>query len=333
MEEDYYRILGTRRDASQAEIQRAYRDMARKYHPDMNPDDAKAKEKFQRIQRAFDVLNDPEKREMYDRYGSSFDSTAAGGRPGGGWQGFQAGGAGGGFEDIDFAQMFGGRGADAFADIFRQFTGGRAQGGRGQGGRGQGGRGQGGRGQARQSERGTDLQHEIEVPFRTAISGGEASLAIQRPDGNVEHISVKIPPGIEDGQKVRVRGKGGPSRRDGTPGDIVLKVRVAAHPNFRRRGNHLEVTVPVTLAEAALGAKIDLPTPKGTITLTVPPGTSSGRRLRVKGLGVQPRKGAQGDLYAEVQIVLPAHLDDEALDHIRQIGHRHPLNPRTDLRW
>ncbi len=315
MDEDYYKTLGVKRDASQTDIQRAYRDLARKYHPDMNPDDDKAKERFQRVQEAYDVLGNAEKREMYDRYGSSFQS--AGGRPGGGpgGAGYQYGQPGGGFEDFDFSQMFGDRGSEGFADIFRQFTGGRAQGRRGR------------------AQRGADLRHEIEVPFQTAISGGEAAVTIQRPGGKIETITVKIPAGIADGKKIRLRGQGEASPSGGKPGDILIQIRVAPHPCFQRRGNNLEVSVGVTLAEAALGAKIDVPTPKGTITLTVPPGTSGGRRLRVKGHGVVPVKGQPGDLYAEIRIVLPKDLDDESKEKIRAVDERNPLDPRADLRW
>jgi DnaJ-class molecular chaperone len=311
MAEDYYKVLGVKRDASQSDIQRAYRELARKYHPDMNPDDASAKERFQRVQQAYDVLGNAEKREMYDRYGSSFES--AGGGPGG--YGFHPGGPGGGYEEMDFSQIFGDRGAEGFADIFRQFTGGRS------------------RARRPRQQPGADLQHEIEVPFQTAIVGGEAAVTVQRPGNRVETLTVKIPAGIEDGKKIRLRGQGEPSPTGGKPGDILIKIRVASHPYFQRRGNNLEVTVPVTLAEAALGGKIDVPTPKGTITLTIPPGTSSGRRLRVKGHGVAPSKSTAGDLFAVIRIVLPPDLDDQAKQAIRDIDARCPLEPRTDLRW
>jgi DnaJ-class molecular chaperone len=312
MEEDYYKILGVKRDASQKDIQRAYRELARKFHPDMNPEDKKAKEKFQRVQQAYDVLNDPEKREMYDRYGSSFQSAGAGGGP---RYSYQNPGAGGGFEEFDFSQLFGGRGSEGFADIFRQFSGGRAQ------------------GRRAAPERSSDLQHELEIPFRMSITGGEAALHVRRPSGKTEAITVKIPAGIEDGKKIRLRGQGEPAARGAKPGDLLITVRVAPHPCYRRRGNDLEVLVPVTLAEAALGARIDVPTPQGTITLTVPPGTSGGRRLRVKGRGIATLKGSAGDLYAELRIVLPKEIDDETARQIRAFDARYPINPRADLQW
>ena len=308
MDEDYYNILGVGRKASADEIQKAYRKLAGKYHPDVNPDDESAKARFQQIQTAYDVLSDSKKRELYDQYGSGFESMA-GGPTGGGWTHTGTG------TEFDFGQFFGGREGGyegEFGDIFRRFTGGRPR---------------------TRRARGADLRHEIEVPFRQAISGGEAQLTVQRPSGKVETITVKIPAGIEDGKTIRLRGQGEPSPQGGNPGDLLIRVRVAAHPCFRRQGKHLEVRVPVTLAEAALGAKVDVPTPRGTITLTVPAGTSSGKRLRVKGHGVQPTKGSAGDLFAEIEIVLPQVLDDESAQLVRQLDAANKLVPRKDLRW
>jgi curved DNA-binding protein len=312
MEDDYYKILSVGRDASAADIQKSYRKLARKYHPDVNPDDATAKRKFQEIQKAYEVLNDSEKREMYDRYGNSFESMGTGG-PGGGHPGGHSGHA-----EVDFSQFFGG-GAQGgfeggFGDIFRQFGG-------------------GARRQTRQrSQKGASLKHQLEIPFNTAVTGGEARINVQRADGKVEEIAVKIPAGIEDNKTIRLRGQGEASPNGGPAGDILITVRSAPHPYFRRRGRNLEVDVPVTLAEAGLGGKIDVPTPKGVITLTIPAGTSSGKRLRVKGHGVQA-KGNPGDLYAEVQIVLPSEIDSESKELIRQLAAKQDLKPRADLRW
>lgn len=327
MSSDFYQVLGVNRNASAAEIQKAYRDAARKYHPDMNPDDKTAKEKFQKIQEAYDVLNDPEKRELYDRYGSSFETMGAGG-PGPG--GFRRGGApfGGGagpqpgFEDFDFTQIFGDRyspeSAAGFEDIFRQFTGGGAEPARGRG-----------RGRKR---KGADLTHEVTIPLRAAVLGESITLSVDRGNGYLETITAKIPPGIEDGKQLRLRGQG-EQVSDGTPGDLLITVHVAPHPQFSRQGNHLEVRVPVTLSEAAAGAKIDLPTPHGTIALKIPAGTSSGKRLRVKGHGIRPKTGEPGDLYAVVEIVLPGDLTQEEQVWLKQLGERHPQTPRSELRW
>lgn len=321
MDEDLYKILGVKRNASSQDIQKAYRDLARKYHPDMNPDDRSAKEKFQKVQHAYDILGNPEKREMYDRYGSSFETM--GGGPGGGRRTYSAG-PGGGFEQIDLEQLFGGGGPGGFegapfAELFRQFAGGAGSGRRAGG--------------ARPAAGGRNVEHETTIPFQTAVTGGEVRVNVQRGNGKRETISVKIPPGITDGKKVRVRGQGEPAAAPGKPGDLLITVRVAGHANFQRRGNNLEVRVPVTLAEAALGAKIDVPSPRGTIALTVPPGTSSGKRLRAKGQGVLPKDGPAGDLIAVIEIVLPDSLEPADLDLVRELDRRHPLQPRSDLRW
>jgi len=328
MAEDYYRTLGVRRDASQAEIQKAYFELAKKYHPDRNPDDKTAKKKFQQIQAAFEVLNNPEKREMYDRYGSSFETMGAGGPQGGhtwgAWPGggFQAGPGGAPVEDIDFGQFFGerfgGESTGGLGDIFAQFR--RAAGAKS------------GR-TASAARRGSDLLYDAEIPFSTAITGGEIQIAVRHPSGKAETIAVKIPPGIEEGKKIRLRGKGEPPPGRGTPGDILITVRVAPHPFFERRGNHLYVRVPITLAEAALGAKIDLPTPEGTVSLSIPAGASSGTKLRLKGHGVAPKTGTRGDLLAEIQIVLPKNLSDADREAIRQLDTHYTQNPRANLRW
>jgi DnaJ-class molecular chaperone len=316
--EDYYQILGVGRDASAADIQKAYRKLARKYHPDLNPDDKTAKGKFQEVQRAFDVLNDASKRELYDRYGSSFESMGGGPQPRGG-AGARTTWSSGPGEEIDFSELFGGRGggdpSGMFGDMFTQF---RRAGSRGR--------------RAAQPVRGADLAAELEIPFNTAVLGGEAQISVRRQAGNVETLSVKIPAGIDEGKKIRLRGQGEQSP-DGSSGDLLITIHVAPHPWFTRRGANLEVRVPVTLAEAALGAKIDVPTPRGTISLRVPPATSSGKKLRIKGHGVAPRNGDAGDLYAVIEIMLPTPLDEPAIELIKQIDALQPQEPRKELRW
>lgn len=311
MAEDYYKTLGVSRNASSEEIQRAYRDLARRYHPDLNPDDKTAKKKFQQVQAAFDVLNDPKKRAAYDRYGSGFESAAAGGPQGGRtWTRT---------ETVDFSDLFGDRfgaeGPGGFADIFKQFRG-RSAGGAGPRGPG----------------RGRDIHYELDVPFATAVLGGQAEISLRRASGKTEKIKVKVPAGIEDGKRIRLRGQGERGPGGGPAGDILIRIHVAPHPCFRRRGPHLEVRVPVTIAEAALGAKVDVPSPRGTISLRIPAGTSSGTKLRIKGQGVSAN-GKVGDLYAEIMIVLPPNLDAEDRRLIEQLAAKHPQNPRTDLRW
>jgi DnaJ-class molecular chaperone len=319
MADDYYATLGVARGASAEDINKAYRQLARKYHPDLNPENPQAKEKFQEVQTAFDVLNDPKKREMYDRYGAAYESMG-GGRGGGGARPWPTGTPGAENVEFNFEDLFGGGGAPGagggFADLFRQF----------------GNRGRGGRRQSA-PQRGADLEHQLTVPFATAVLGGEAQIALRRGGGSIETIRVKIPAGIDDGKKIRLRGQGEPGAGEGPAGDIIIKVAVAPHPHFRRTGNRLDVTVPITLLEALRGGKIDVPTPHGVITLTVPPGSSSGRKLRVKGHGVKTRDGVTGDLFAELQIVLPPGLSDEDREQLAAVAEKYADNPRADLQW
>jgi len=323
MSEDYYKVLGVSRSASDDEIQKAYRGLARKHHPDLNPDDKQAKEKFQRIQTAYDVLSDSKKREMYDRYGSSFETMGAGG-PGAGGARYQYTGDPEGFENFDFSEFFNDRyegdAGAGFADLFRQFTGGGRGAGPARGGR-----------TSTAPRRGRDLAHEIVVPFSTAVQGGQAQVSVSR-GGKSETITVKIPAGIEDGKRIRLRGQGEPAPKKGQAGDLIITVKVAPHPFFRRKGSDLEIQLPVTVAEAALGASVDVPTPLGEISLRIPPGSSSGKRLRVKGHGVQLAEGP-GDLYAVLQIAMPSDIDENGRQLIKQFDESHPLQPRAELRW
>jgi DnaJ-class molecular chaperone len=289
--------------------------LARKFHPDVNPDDKNAKKKFQEIQTAYDVLKDPKKREMYDRYGSSFEQAAQGG---GGPRGGPTWSHNAGPEDFDFAQFFGGGEAPGgMGDIFNQFR-----------------RGRGSQRRSRSSQAtGTDVEAEVEIPFNLAVTGGESQLTLTRESGESETLTVRIPAGVDDGKKLRLRGRGEAGVNGGPRGNLLVKVRIATHPYFTRRGGNLYVRLPVTLREAAEGAKVDVPTPKGTVSLRVPPGSSSGTKLRIKGLGVAAADRPAGDLFAEVQIMLPAKLDDAALGQIKQLDSRYPLEPRRDLRW
>jgi len=311
MADDHYETLGVPRTASAEEIRKAYRELARKYHPDLHPDDESAKEKFKKVQTAFDVLNDQSKREMYDRYGSSFEGVGAGGQ--GGWSG--GGFPGGGGAEIDLESLFGGGG---FGDLF----GGGAT------------RARGRRRQARAA--GEDLTARLSIPFTRAIDGGKADMRLDR-GGKSETISVTIPQGLPDGARMRLRGQGLPGTGGGPAGDLLLEVHVEPHPVYRRSGDTLEITLPVTIAEAIQGAKVDVPTPWGTIALKVPPGTSGGKKLRAAGMGVRHANGSKGDLVAEVQIVLPAAADAPARDALlaaavaaEQAG---APGPRSALRW
>lgn len=309
MAEDYYKTLGLNRSATQAEIEKAYKDLARKNHPDLHPDDKGAKQRFQKIQAAFDVLNDPKKREMYDRFGADYQGGGGAGPRGGGP--FQ----GGGFEEIDISQLFGG-GGGGFGDLFGQFRQGQKRGGR--------------RAKSTPEPAPQDVQHELEIPFKTSIFGGEVSFQLQRGAGKIDTISMKIPPGIEDGKKIRLRGQGQPDPRGGA-GDLYVVVRAESHPFYARKGNSLLARIPITLLEAVEGAKIDVPTPWGTVVLKVPPRSTGEKKLRVKGHGVRVTGKTPGDLFVELAITLPATLDEPSIESIRQIEKKHPLNPRQDL--
>ena len=314
MSQDYYKTLDISRTATADEIQKAHRKLAHKYHPDLNPDDKVAQTRFKEIQQAYDCLNDPEKRKLYDQFGDQYENVAAG-RAGAG-----AGPGGASFDDI-----FQGAGAEGFqfggdlGDLFKQFTGGA-------------GPGRAGRGRNRGPVSGADLSAELTVPFNTSVLGGQATINVRR-GGKPEGLQVKIPAGVESGKKIRLRGQGEPSPNGGPSGDLLITITVANHPYFKRSGQNLEVRLPVTLGEAALGAKVDLPTPGGTMSLKIPPGSSSGKRLRVKGQGVRDTSGAAGDLFVELQIKLPEQLDDESRKAIERIEQLYTEQPRTGLIW
>ncbi|MBM4023248.1 MAG: J domain-containing protein [Planctomycetes bacterium] len=318
MAEDYYDTLGVPRTASAEDIRKAYRELARKYHPDLHPDDDSAKEKFKKVQNAFDVLNDASKREMYDRYGSSFEGVGAGG-PQAAWGGgpFGSGGFSGGGE-IDLESLFGG--ATGFEQVF-----GRAAGGRGTG-----------RGRRRASQvPGQDLQARIDIPFRLAIDGGKTDVRVDR-SGKPETLTITVPQGIPDRARMRLRGQGLPGSGGGPAGDLLLEVHVDPHPLFRRAGDTLEITLPITLAEAIEGAKVDVPTPWGTISLRIPPRTSGGRKLRAAGMGVRHANGSKGDLIAEVQILLADGGSAAAVANLLEAAKAAEVgatDPRAGLTW
>jgi molecular chaperone DnaJ len=320
-DKDFYKVLGVSKNVTPAELKKVYRKLARKYHPDSNPGDAAAEAKFKEISEAHSVLADPEQRKEYDAIramGGGARFTA----PGGG------GGQAGGFEDV-FGGMFGGGARQqsytfqqgGFDDILGGMFGG--QGGQGGFGTSSGGyRGYGG------PTRGRDVVASATIDFLTATKGD--TITLQTQDGRP--IKVKIPAGVADGQKIKLRGKGQPSPDGGETGDIVLTVSVRKHPVFERDGLNLRVNVPVTFTEATLGATIEVPTLGGEpVKLRVAPGTPSGRVLRVKGRGVVTPKGT-GDLLAEVQVAVPSHLSKEAEEKLHEFAAALPKeNPRSDL--
>jgi molecular chaperone DnaJ len=315
-DKDFYKTLGVEKNVSDADLKKTYRKLARKYHPDSNQGDAKAEATFKEVSEAYSVLSDPEQRKEYDQ----IRAMGSGAR-------FTAGDQPGGFEDVFsmFGQGRGGRQSPQdFDDIFSMFNQ-QQPGGFGSGRFGQptgGFRGYGG------PQRGADVTARTTIDFITATKG--ETITLQGEDG--KPFKVKIPAGVSDGQKIRLRGRGRPSPDGGETGDIVVQVTVRPHPAFTREGLNLRVTVPVTFTEAALGATIEVPTLGGDpVKLRVAPGTPSGRVLRVKGRGVHSPKGT-GDLLAEVQVAVPSHLDDAAREALERFHELEPKdNPRADL--
>lgn len=288
IEKDFYKILGVAKDVSDTELKKVYRKLAKEFHPDLNPGDAKAEAKFKDISEAYDVLSDPEQRREYDAV-----------RAMGGGARFQAGGPGGGFEDV-FSNLFGGGG----------FPG-----------------GFGGFGGNFGPQRGSDLTTSSTINFIDSINGTQLKLGVQG-----ETVNVKVPAGIQDGQKLKVRGKGQPSPNGGPAGDLVVTIKVKPHPVFTRDGANVRVTVPITFSEAVLGATIQVPTLGGEpVKLKVAPGTPNGRTLRVKGKGVQ-LAGKEGDLLATVEIAVPSHVSDKAQKLLEQFTAELPEeDPRQDV--
>ena len=317
---DYYEVLGISKGASPDEIRSAHRKMARKYHPDINKE-SDASERFSEVQEAYDVLSDEEKRSRYDRFGHA--GMGASGPAGG------PSSAGGSWSDVD---------PETFDSIFGDFFRGGGQGGfQGAGQGGFGGHDFGGfSGRGRQAgprpRKGADLEHEITVPFMTAALGGVETIRLADADGTVQSIEVKVPAGIASGSTLRVRGKGHPGAAGGDPGDLRLKVRIAAHPWFRREGLDLLLDVPISIAEAAIGASVELPLLKGSVAVRVPAGTSSGAKLRVGGKGIEDAKGAQGDFFAVISITAPSDLSDEGRQAVDALHDLLP-DPRASLPW
>ncbi|WP_169166701.1 DnaJ C-terminal domain-containing protein [Cellulomonas taurus] len=307
LEKDFYAVLGVSKDADAATIKKAYRKLARTMHPDHNPGDASAEAKFKEVGEAYAVLSDPEQRQQYDQ----LRAMTGGAR-------FQAGGAGGsaggaGFEDL-FGGMFGGGAGAPGGSRVRFGTGG--AGGQSAGGfedilGGLFGGGGGGFGGQTRGRRGTDLSAVTTLPFRQAVEGSTVTLGVEG-----RTVKARIPAGVRDGQKIRLRGKGRPGEGGGPAGDLEVTVKVTPHPVFTLDGQNLRVTLPVTFDEAALGAQVQVPTlDGGTVTMKIPAGTPSGRTLRIKGKGITTSSGV-GDLLVTTQVVVPQRLDGAAKDAV-----------------
>ncbi len=364
MEKDYYQILGVPRNASQAEIKKAYRKLARKYHPDLNPGDKTAEAKFKEIQEAYSVLSDPKKRAQYDQFGF------VGNVP----PGAEESSPFSGFEGFDFSDY----GSATFRDIFEVFFGERAT------------------KRTAEPERGEDLHYTIKLGFEDAINGVQTKIRLNRlvscpscgglgfisssgsnrcptcggrgrttvqrgfmrfssecptcggtgrmpgamcsfchGEGRIqssETINVRIPAGVDTGSKVRIAGKGNAGRRGGPPGDLYISIEVAPHSLFHREGNNIYIKVPITISEATLGAKIEVPTLTGKTTIRIPPGTKSGQKFRIRGLGVPIAGGrARGDQFVEVTIVPPPFQDQRVRELMKELERIAPENPREKM--
>ncbi|TDW93421.1 curved DNA-binding protein [Kribbella pratensis] len=320
---DFYELLGVGRDATADELQRSYRKLARQYHPDINKDPG-AEEKFKQVSEAYDVLSDPDQRKRYDAFGDDFRRVppdvdpeawaraqragAGRGAPGGwwtgqdgpaatgsrgGWSGSPGWGDGAGDVDLEdlLGGMFGGRGRRQWGPI-----------------------------------PGADQEVELELTVPEAYNGGQRRLTISGPDGE-RTVEVSIPAGVIDGQRIRLAGQGGQGSGDAPAGDLYMVVRLLPDKRYRVEGRDIYVDLPVSASEAALGARVALETPGGEVKLRVPGGTSSGKRLRLKGRGL-PAKRAPGDLYAEIRIVMPDKLSDEEQHLFEQLAAATTFDPR-----
>lgn len=306
---DYYEVLGVPRGAGDEEIRSAYRKLARKYHPDVNQDPG-AEDRFKEVSEAYEVLRDPEKRAKYDRLGANWkagdDVSGASGFGGGPGPSGGSGFGGGGFAGGDGQGFADGGG---FSDFFESFFGGRR------------GASSGFEGF---SMRGGDQEATLEVTLEEAARGGKKKISLA--DGR--DFEVRIPPGVRDGQKIRLAGQGGEGASGGPAGDLYLRVRIKRDPRFRREGDDLVVEVPVAPWEAALGATVPVPTLDGSAKVKVPAGSSSGRRLRLRGEGMPGPGGRKGDLYASVKIVVPKRLEKRERELFEELAAVSRFDPR-----
>ncbi|MCI0398608.1 MAG: J domain-containing protein [Chloroflexi bacterium] len=315
---DYYKTLGVSKSATEEEIKKAYRKLARKYHPDVNPGNKMAEETFKDINEAYEVLSDTDKRAKYDRFGAQWRQyERAGGRPEDfDWAQWQAQPGGGRsytrtVSPEEFEELFGGGGLGGFSEFFETLFGG-----------GRPGFGGDFTGRGYQPRRGRDQEHTIEVTLEEAFQG--ATRLLQWEDGR--EIRARIPRGAETGTRVRFSGQGSPGPAGSEPGDLYLNVVVLPHPVFQREGDDLKVTVPVDLYTAVLGGKVDVSSPDQTVKLTIPPETANGKVFRLRGLGMPRlrRPEERGDLFATVEIQLPQNLSEKEKELFRQLQEMRP---------
>jgi len=381
-QKDYYATLGVERSAKAEQIRKAYRRLARKFHPDVNPGNKSAEEKFKEIQEAYDVLGDEKKRQIYDQYGFYSDNIPPGGytQPhptGAGAPGFDFSGFD--FSDLGRAEERGGGFGSSFRDLFSQFFS----------------HGREAAAEREGPEKGADLEHHLHLGFWDAIRGTQIRLTVAHTEtcstckgtgsaggaavtcptcggsgkatrqagamrfsmscsdcggtgkqkrrcatcggsGQVrrpETFDVRIPPGVDTGSRVRVPGKGNAGARGGAPGDLYIVTEVEPHPLFERKGDNIYIKVPVTITEAALGAKVEVPTLDGPTTIKIPPGTQSGQKLRLRDKGAPSlRASARGDQFVEVQVAVPKVADERSKEILRELARLNPDDPRKDLK-
>jgi curved DNA-binding protein len=314
MARDFYEVLGVSRTASQDEIQQAYRKLARRHHPDVNKDPG-AEEVFKDLNEAYSVLSDPKTRARYDRFGEDFrkvpedfDERVAAGA-GGGFRARRTAGTGGPRAQYttDFGDDFAAEGID-IEDLFGSIFG-------------------AGAGSA--GVPGADQEAELPLTVEEAYRGGRRTVTLAGPTGQPRRYEVDVPPGVVDGQRIRLAGEGGRGSGDALAGDLYLRVRLQPHPEFRLDGRDVHVQVPVAAWEAALGATVPVPTPGGgTAKVTVPAGSSSGRRLRLRGEGMPNPRGKNGDLYAELRVMVPPTLSDRERELFEELAAASSFDPR-----
>jgi len=320
-ERDYYEVLGVARDSTPEAIKKAYRGLARKHHPDVNPGDKGAEAKFKEVQQAYDILSDQEKRALYDRYGrAGVEGMAAAGPRVNAQEWAARFGQGGAAESFDFSELFGSHGDTAHHDpeggasLFEDLIG-RVRGGR--------------PGRARS---GRTQEASLTIPFLTAVRGGETTIDIQRGTGKSESLVVKIPPGVDNGSKVRLKGQGDPGAKGMPAGDLTIILTIEPHPYFKREGRDLQIEVPISVSEAILGARIEVPMLDGMKSLPIPAGSSSGQKLRLKGQGI-PASGSKpaGDLFVVLKVVVPKNIDETSRKLIQEFAEHNAQKPRVGL--
>jgi curved DNA-binding protein len=320
---DYYEILGVPRTASADELKKSFRKLAREHHPDVAKDKKRAEEKFKEINEAYEVLSDPAKRNKYDQLGANWKSGADF-RPPPGWEGFPGGHAfrGRGAGGDEFETRFGGTG---FSDFFEQLFGSRMRGGAGGFGRTAGFEDE------EFAERGRDIEGDIMVTLEEAMRGSVRSVNVRRPAGRsvkTETYQVRIPPGVTEGQKLRVAGRGEAGSSGGEAGDLYLRVRLAKHPDFEVEDHNLIYEAELAPWEAELGAEISVPALDGRVNIKIPAGTQSGQKLRVRGRGLPARGGARGDLFVVTKIAVPAKVTDAERKLWEQLARESRFHPR-----